>query len=48
VLKIGRRGFDYLAESGQKTSKFGIHSIGVGSGEEEGAVAPLDIYRLCW
>jgi len=46
VLKIGRPGFDSLAESGQKTLKvIGIHSMGVGSGGQRGAVAPLDFHR---
>jgi len=40
VLKVGRPGFDYLAESSQKTLKVAIHSMGVGSGEQVGAVAP--------
>jgi len=40
VLNVGRPGFDYLAESGQKILKVDIHSMGVGSGEQGGAVAP--------
>jgi len=46
VLKVGRPGFDFLAESGQNTLKFGIHSMGVGNGEQGGAVAPLDFHRM--
>jgi len=40
VLKFGIPGSDSLAESGQKTLKVGIHSMGVGSGEQGGAVLP--------
>jgi len=39
VLKASRPGFDSLAESGQKTLKVGIHSMGGGSGGQGGAVA---------
>jgi len=45
VLKVGRLGFDSLAESGQQTLKVGIHSMGVGSEGQGGAVASLDFHR---
>jgi len=36
VLKVGKPGFNSLAESGQEILKVGIHNIGVGSrGREE-------------
>jgi len=47
VLKVGRLGFDSLAESGQKTSKVGIYSmLGVGSDGQGGAVALLGFYKV--
>jgi len=36
MLKVGRPRFDSLAESGQKTSKVGMHSMSIGSGGREG------------
>jgi len=49
LLKIGRPGFDSLAESDQKTLNVGIHNMGVGSGEQGGAARPcpppLDFHR---
>jgi len=40
LLKVGRPGFNSLVESGQKTLKVDIHSIGVGSGVREGPWPP--------
>jgi len=40
MLKIGRLGFNSLAESGQKTLKVGIHNTGVGIRSQGGTVAP--------
>jgi len=45
MLKVGRPGFDFLAESSQNTLKVGIHSMGVGSIGRRGAAAPLDFHR---
>jgi len=40
VLKVGIPEFDSLAESGQRILKVGIHSMGVDSGGQGGAVGP--------
>jgi len=48
VLKLGRPGIDFLAESGQKILKVGIHSMGVGSVGQGEAAAPLDFHRWYW
>jgi len=48
VLKVGRPGFDSLAELGQKALKVGIHSMGVGSGGQEGVVTLLNFHRWYW
>jgi len=45
LLKVDRPGFDFLAESGQKTLKVGIHTMGVGSVGQGGVVALLDFRR---
>jgi len=37
VIKVDRPGFDSLAESGQKTLKVSVHSMGVGSGGRKGS-----------
>jgi len=44
VLKVGRLGFNFLAESDQKTLKVGIHSMSVGIGGRE-KPDPLDFHR---
>jgi len=46
VLKVGIPVFDSLVESGQKILKVGIHSMGVSSEEQGGAVAPLDFHTV--
>jgi len=48
VLKVGRPGFDSLAESGQKTLKVGIHGMSVGSWGQGKAVPPLNFCRWYW